>query len=485
MRIACLPLDDRPLNYAAISRAAAVSATEVLLPPRELVGGRMTAPELFPVARWLITHAEGSSLVLSLDALMHGGLVQARGARPDSPRPQEALKLLGALAHRASSASAFLVWKRVWGNIFTSRRLARLPAFQQASLALAKMTREEDVERLYIRLCAEPVAIGDLPADDVAVLARSRLRMLTEGKAVGEACAEAGISLHIAVEDSVQCGIQEEELRWLQSAAPSAEFSVADGADEVGGVLIAGTLSRISDRPPARVYKDIPLEQVAPYESRTIAENLRVLCALGHAEITQDSVYTDIRIAGAPEEGDKFADLIKGELATIDSDELLEATVSATSIQAGITCDLTATNGINASLLRAFIANTSPPVATVQMNTISNRLGHALLLATVTAEVPPTDSLATLIVENYLEDLYYQAHLRTYLVGKYGGIEPESDAMCAIAETELSAQAFALARRKFNGAKVYGKSMQVSGVDAKLPWKRWFEAEFHVEAHLE
>jgi hypothetical protein len=485
MRIVCLPLDDRPLNYAALLRCTAVSPVEIILPPRDLIGTRESAPELFPVARWMLSNADNSALVISLDAMLYGGLVQARAAKPNVPRPQEALKLLKPLARLSASARAFLVWKRVWGNIFTTRGLARMPAFQRASLLLAELAEDTDVEKLYARLAANPIAIGDLPADDVAVLARSRLHSLAEGKAVVRACADAGISLHIAIEDSVQGGVQEAELRWLQTAVPSAAFTVADGADEAGAVLTAGAVAEISLMPQIRVCSATSLDTVAPYESRNIAHNLSILCGHARAQITKNSDEALVHLAGEPEAEDTFALLVAGKLPAVNTAELLSATVASSSFQDSITCELTATNGINSTLLASFASELNPPLALVQMNTVSNRIGHALLLATVTANAPASDALARLVIANYLEDLLYQAHLRTYIINKFGGIEPESKAICAEAESELSALAEAFAKRKFNGALLRGKRLKVIKVRARLPWSRWFEAEFEVEAAIE
>jgi hypothetical protein len=485
MRIVCLPLDDRPLNYAALLRCAAVSPVEIMLPLRELVSTRESAPELFPVARWLLSSAENSALVISLDAMLYGGLVQARAAKLNAPRPQEALKLLKPLAHLSASARAFLVWKRVWGNIFTTRGLARMPAFQRASLLLAELAEDTDIEKLYSQLAANPIAIGDLPADDVAVLARSRLHSLAEGKAVVRACADAGISLHIAIEDSVQGGVQETEVRWLEAAVPSAVFTVADGADEAGAVLTAGAVAEISQMPQIGVCTTTLLDTVAPYESRSIAHNLSVLCGLARAQITKNSDEAFVQLVGEPEAEDMFALLVAGKLPAVNPDGLLSATVASGGFQDGITCDLTATNGINPTLLASFAAEINPPLAIVQINTVSNRIGQALLLATVMANAPATGALARLVIANYLEDLLYQAHLRTYIINKHGSIEPESNAVCAEAEAELSALADAFAKRKFNGALLRGKRLMVSKVRARLPWNRWFEAEFEVEAALE
>lgn len=482
-RIVLLPLDDRPLNYAAVLRATAASQVEVALPPRELVGSRAQAPELFPAARWLMSNCSGNALVLSLDALLHGGLVQARAAKPSIPRAQEALKLLAPLASRAASIRSFLVWKRVWGNIFTSRGLARMLVFQQASVRLAELARESGVHSLYARLASQPEPLCGLPADDVLLMAQSRLAMLYEAKAIVQSCASAGIVLHIAVEDSTIGGVQEEELAWLRSNT-DAPFTIADGADEVGAVFVASAINESLGSLPLSAYASTSLGIIAPYESRTIEENLRVLCQLARVKLAQEQAGSVLHIAGQPEAGDLYTSLLAGELAAAKPEELLDTMIPAEEFSWRVACDLTATNGINPNLLQSFAEDRTPPLAIVQMNTVSNRIGHALLLAAVVSESNPTDELAKLIIASYCEDLLYQAHLRTRAVNKYGGIEPGNDAVLVEAEQSLSLLATAFAKRKFSGALLLGKRINAGSVHVRLPWRRWFECEIEAEAEL-
>lgn len=482
-RVVILPLDDRPLNYAAVVRAAAALPLEVIFPPRELIGSRERTPELFHVARWLISNSADASLVLSLDALLYGGLIQARAAKPGSPRAQEALKLLKHITSRTISASAFLVWKRVWGNIFTQRSLERMPVIQQASVKLAEMARENGVRALYERLAIKPEPLCGLPLDDVALLATTRYAMLLEAKQAVQACASANIQLHIAVEDSIRGGVQEEELEWLRTNT-DAPFTVADGADEAGAVLLAAKAAMLPGVPRLKVCAGNDLDVVAPYESMSVGNNLRTLCGLVNADITGDASAARMIFNGMPEDCDLFTRLAAGELQAEEPDALLSSVIPAQSFSDEVICELTATNGINPSLLERFAKDATPPLAISQMNTVSNRIGHTLLLATATSAPASEDGIAQLVVAQYIEDLFYNAYLRTWAVNKFGGIEPEDEATCFAAEAEMSLIATAFAQRKFNGACLMGKRIQVGCVRLRLPWKRWFECEVDIEASL-
>ncbi len=482
-RVVLLPLDDRPLNYAAVARAAAVLPLEVVFPPHELIGSRERTPDLFNVARWLMSNSADASLVLSLDALLYGGLIQARAAKPGSPRAQEGLKLLKPIMSRASSASAFLVWKRVWGNIFTQRSLERMPIFQQVSLKLAEMARENDVRCLYERLAHSPEPVCGLPVDDVALLAATRHAMLLEAKQTAQACAAAKLQLHIAVEDSISGGVQEEELSWLR-ANTDAPFTVADGADEVSAVLLTARAAMLPGIPRLKVFASDNLDVVAPYESKPVGSNLRTLCGLVGADITSDATAARMLIDGRPGDCDLFTRLAAGELHVAEPDALFDSVVPAQSFRDIATCEITATNGINPQLLAQLARDTTPPLAVSQMNTVSNRIGHALLLTIATSAPVSENGIAQFIIAQYIEDLFYNAYLRTWAMNKFGGFELEDDTTCSAAEAEMSLIATAFAKRKFDGACLIDKRMQVGCVRVRLPWKRWFECEVEVEASL-
>lgn len=454
---------------------------EVIFPPRELIGSRERKPELFPVARWLMSNGAGASLVLSLDALLYGGLIQARTARPGLPRAQEGLKLLKPIASRASSASAFLVWKRVWGNIFTQRSLERMPIFQQVSLKLAEMARENGVLSIYERLAHNPEPMCGLPDDDVALLATTRHAMLLEAKQAAQVCASANIKLHIAVEDSIRGGVQEAELEWLRNNS-DAQFTVADGTDEVGAVLLAARAAILPGLPRLKVFASNILDVVAPYESKPVGSNLRTLCELAGAEVTPDATIARILVDGMPDDCDLFTRLAAGELQVDKPDALLDSVVPAQGFRDIVLCELTATNGINPQLLMQFAADPTPPLAISQMNTVSNRIGHALLLATAISAPASEDGIAQLVIAQYIEDLFYNAYLRTWTMNKFGGIEPEDESACNAAEAEMSLSATAFAQRKFNGACLMGKRIEVGCARVRLPWKRWFECEVEIEA---
>lgn len=488
MHIACLPLDDRPLNYAVAVRADSVSPKRILVPPRSIVGSRNRPAPLKELGEWLGEHCGFTdSAVISLDALLYGGLVQGRTAVEDAERMDECERLLRVVSGRAAWLAAFFVWKRVWGNVFDEDGLNRAQEWMQLSPAMAL---QQSTSGLNAREFLEKTETGDLRLeglDDAASgeFAEARLRQLRAALGLADLCGTLGVHLHIAVEDCVPGGWQEAELAHLRAQFPTRALTIADGGDEAGAALLACALRADGEVQPLRVAVDRQLEVVAPYESRTVAENLEVLVSLADAEIVDAAQEHNVHLRGTPAAGDPYTGITAGEVEPPELRAVVERIQPLRKLEVGqVVVDLTATNGINPALFDEFLRADELPGALVQCNTVSNRIGHGLLAGRLLAAAEPNAALARIVVTGYLEDLVYNSYLRTKLISEYGGLEPDGSDVAA-AEAKLSRIAAEIARRKFNAAEMGGGRIAVKAVRARLPWRRWFEAEFEVEAVID
>lgn len=476
MRIVYVPLDDRPLNYAAILRAAAIAETEILVPPRELVGLRDFTPSLLQQAQWLASKCDKSTyLILSLDALLHGGLIQARSLRTDRERIDNAMILLSKLAERTGDIHAYYVVKRLWGNVFHRKELDRTEDWGRFSQELAAEVRRSGRSAAdFYRLCGEgECSIGQWPPDELQTLARQRLEQLEEERAVIRLCGKLGIQLHLAVEDCVPDGVQEVELEYLLEEHSGKGVTVADGADEAGAVLLSGALMQATDGKPIPVIAPGLTGVVAPYESRTVGENLRVLTELAGAEIAEEPAAFAVELTGKPEPNDPYLDVVAGKVSVPEFTQLLDRAEPLKAFdEQRVIVDLTVTNGVNSPLLDEVLTAERLPLAIVQCNTVSNRIGHALLLGRLLRSAHASDETATAVVGSYMEDLLYLAYLRTWVIARHGGMEPSDPRTLAAAENSLCSMAERFAQKKFSGASFRGGIVEVGEVRLHLPWRR-------------
>lgn len=84
LKIALIPLDNRPVSYVLPQQVCAISNNlNIFVPPRDLIGGLFDGTKILDVLNWLESTLEKEKpeiLVLCLDTIAYGGLVQSRRA---------------------------------------------------------------------------------------------------------------------------------------------------------------------------------------------------------------------------------------------------------------------------------------------------------------------------------------------------------------------------------------------------------------------
>src|SRR5665647_1573227 len=80
MRIALVPLDDRPVNTELVRDVAAIAGATVDIPPAPLLPDYRTAGDAEAIGAWLLDLSRGAldAAVISLDMLGYGGLIPSR-----------------------------------------------------------------------------------------------------------------------------------------------------------------------------------------------------------------------------------------------------------------------------------------------------------------------------------------------------------------------------------------------------------------------
>jgi hypothetical protein len=81
MRIALVPLDERPVNVQLPRQVAAIAGAELILPPAEAMPDFRRPADIAALHEWLsgLVRSEGAdSLVVCVDTLVHGGIIPAR-----------------------------------------------------------------------------------------------------------------------------------------------------------------------------------------------------------------------------------------------------------------------------------------------------------------------------------------------------------------------------------------------------------------------
>lgn len=265
-RLGLVPLDERPVNLDQPLRLARAAGAEFLVPPREWLGWRERPGDPERLLGWLeerIDQVEG--WVLSLDMLLHGGLVASRDPEAAEIVAPRLARLRGFLREASSRCHAFLVLPRGAGSVF-----------QQGDLGT----------------WAERDARGVLPASWSASLgwAQDSLELVSEG----------GVDFLAVLQEDSRPGpgleaARRELLREVRGRGLAERVVLTPGADEAGQSLVVRLVRELvgAPAPRVRVHALGSLDLPAPYEPVSLIESLR-------GQWTLAGVHGELALQGAP-----------------------------------------------------------------------------------------------------------------------------------------------------------------------------------------
>jgi Protein of unknown function (DUF4127) len=507
VRIAVLPLDSRPPNRQFPARLADCSGIEALLPPCETLGELSRGADRAALLRWLARHCGGSArcdaLVLSLDALLYGGLVQSRSlaAEPDWGGLKAALEALN--------------WKRLRGYAYIT-----VPRLGISVDSAGTAARHELARAFHI---ADHAARSGLPGaerareiaaelgnETVNALLALRGRNFSYAKRAMSLCAELGFAgFHIAVEDNAPQGphIEESALlrshgRRLSGAGARTRFSLFDGADECACLLLARAAADI--QAAGRLPLRIALHPAAPgpdkyrglYESHTLSEGLDFMLDFLSFEPRSEAGANWLICHGLQPQPDVFsADPARAFASPFLLPDRLKRFEPRS--QRLYVSDLCACNGANPLLAARMLETAGPALCgLVGFNTNFNTLGVSAALISLYERGPRgticDNALRRFLLERLADDVVYQSMARPRLIEhlRAEGLDPFNFAAANEAQLARATQLARDAWERWTAGDA--GSPQGDGVRALLgaaglrdadsvrysyPWRRGFECE--------
>ncbi|MBP1764879.1 MAG: hypothetical protein H6Q65_1937 [Firmicutes bacterium] len=95
MTILLLPLDSRPPCTQFVEQLAAIAGIKILLPPATLLDNYKTPADRVGLQQWLQTNiAQADAAIISIDMLIHGGLLASRQAQGSTQDQERAIDIL-------------------------------------------------------------------------------------------------------------------------------------------------------------------------------------------------------------------------------------------------------------------------------------------------------------------------------------------------------------------------------------------------------
>ena len=490
LRIALLPLDERPVNITLPRQVAAIARAELLLPPRAALPDMRKPGDTGELGGWLeLIAGQADALIVSLDMLCYGGLIASRTSDDLLPAALGRLETLRrirarhpklpllavSLVMRASDSYNPQEEPEYWAQ--HGRELHRLGALHHRAFA-----GQAEAAAALAELRAA------LPPEIVADFERRRLRNHQVNLAALSLAADGVLdSLLITADDTAEYSAGSLEQLWLAQWAATlparGEVLMYPGADEVAAVLVARQLGRLLGTTATfsvQCADPTGLERIANYENSPLRVAIeRQIRASGGTLVEHTSAMALLIHAPDPRRRDlcgQMPDFDETDRAEAERTAALAAELIASGREVAL-ADLRYSNGGDALLIEA-LRNRGillDVVAYGGWNTAGNALGSVVAAATAiqagrAAGTYEAAAAQRLMLHRLIEDYGYQA------IGRRpynAGIMSFDTASERRAEAEVQTGLTNLLRDV-----VEGRDLSVEGV--AFPWHRSFEIDFAI-----
>lgn len=503
MRIALVPLDERPVNIDLPAGVARIAGAELVLPPAAALPDIRTPGHVDEIAHWLTDIAgEVDALVVSVDTLAFGGLIAARTTLDCTAMVLGRLEVLRAIrtAHPELPIAAVSLVMRAtnsynpqeeplyWAD--HGKEIHHLGALHHRDFLSALGFRADDGNGGAL---AEHRA--SLPA---AVLADFELRRLRNHQvnlaALGLAAERVVDTLLITADDTAEHAAGSVEqlwlAQWMKVLPQLGTVLMYPGADEVAGILVARQLGQLLGHVPqfaVACAEDDGLSRIAKYENSSVAMAItRQLAASGADE--SDLADAELLVIHAPDPGRR--DFVHDSI-DFDAADRLAAERTTTLVRAELDAgrrvalaDLRYANGADPLLMAALVESGHALQLSAYggWNTAGNALGSVVAAAAAAqigraAGTLDESAARRMLLHRLVEDYAYQAVVRTQLqirLDKEMGTRKFVD---MTSENAIAAEMHAALSVELE-AMVGEETTRIGPVS--FPWHRSFEINFEV-----
>ena len=420
-RILLIPLDSRPPCGRFVQDAGRIAGVEVVLPPAELLDEYFRPGDTAALQSWTMEHIAGfDAAILSIDQLLHGGLIASRQAKKTIADEEDLLDFLRRLraAHPNIPLYAFSILPRMMppDGLVDWEEQKRLMKYSRllGRIAREKNPRDEDLsalDDLRASISAENLAqyerlfanYADFGQRLISLAENGTLDRLVIGQDDSEPNSIPNLVLHKFSELLAAKGISENRV------------FLAQGADELALSILAADEAQRNGFSPrvALIYNDSSTpDRVLPYMGATLEKTAR-----------EKIRFTRGTIAASPETADFTLYISANDKATANTRKAAAATINTLldNKRAVALVDLAEHLRLDETLLPVLVENKTPIhmlAAYAGWNTASNSVGtavaHAVLLQIAQRRAQTENDALSVAAAHisfldgrFLEDCYY------------------------------------------------------------------------------
>ncbi|HYF95343.1 MAG TPA: DUF4127 family protein [Symbiobacteriaceae bacterium] len=522
IRIALIPLDERPCNLMWPADLAAVAGIEVVTPPRECLGHFRTAANVQGLSDWLESIAGSTAgCVVALNTLGYGGLIASR-ITDDPPEavldrlhlfrrlraaypnwPVFAFNVLMRVSHSNSAAEEPEYWERYGLMISQFSRL-------QHKVALGKADDEESAEERRLRAAIPAAILGDY----LGRRRRNQAVALTTVDWLSEGVFDA---LYLTQDDTYPFGFaaqEQAELRLrIANRGVAGRALIYPGADEVGMVQMSLAARRILKAPAPAFFARYgstggPL-LIPKYEDRPLHELVKAHVAAAGGCLADTPADADVVLClntPGTAQGDLYAPgcgpMDEPRVDDCNRNPLELARAAAAHAEKGrlvAVADVAYANGGD-NLFMSLLHQELPPhrlAAYAAWNTAGNTIGtavsHAAMLSIarrVHGDLLSRDQAAahlSFLFRRLVDDWAYECCIRAEVGEQLGyGDGAESGELAQAVTARLNGFAREYFDQYWRAVVVDGYKVQGLKLGAvRLPWGRIFEIDWAADLELQ
>jgi hypothetical protein len=498
MKIALIPLDERPVNTRYPRMLADIAGVELLLPPGAILSHYQQPASTEEIVQWLCEAAATCDvLIVSCEMLGYGGLIHARRTSEPASAIISRLETLRELKTQKPALQIFGF--NLITRIGRSNDTTEEPPywgeygydFYRFSQLLDRFEQGQPVEDELQSIRAR------LRDADVSDFLRRRLRNHTINlAALGMAADGVFDLLVISSDDTSPFGLGSREKRWVSEWGRRLELGerllMYPGADELGSILVARAVNQARGRAPTfQIDYAVPGGDAitAAFEDSPVRVTVERQVAAAGARVVPDG--GDILLMVNPPRSPEH------EWPRAYSDDEWDARfphfeAAAERLAAWMhsgkpaaVADVAHANGADGAwiaLMERWGVSIDQLSAYGGWNTAGNTIGTTVAQACMAWQTE-VDSTAQkrFLAHRFIEDFLYQAIVRDeaahWLQTETGVREPAPDRLDATArwiEHQLDERLTGFAPSTGIGYRIVPGSV-------RLPWSRLFEIDFDLE----
>lgn len=467
MKVALIPIDNRPVCYTLPLDIAAIDAEiELILPERKLLGDLKNKADIEGILNWLKLQNHIDAIIISLDTIAYGGLVSSRrGNETSSEILNRINKLRSILAEKNAKVYAFSSIMRISNNNVNEEEKEYWSEY--GKMIFEYSFNLHKAEKTFESECANKCKCNEfrIPEEILEDYLATRNRNFLVNKEYIEWLRSNVIdTLVYSKDDCAKYGLNVKEAELLQDEINNSGVNalVKTGADEIPLTLLARAYTDFKDR-KVKIYPEFlspdTVDKVSKYEDISVFESVKSQIELAGGVVTdKDDVDLTLVVNNFKEQ--------QGEIVMGVYEEGFSKELKLPESPYFI-ADILNANGGDNLFVEKFLAHKiklSNFYGYSAWNTTGNTLGSGICAALVKylAASPNDKAFKRLQFIRFMDDWAYQANVRQEL--------KKEDEKPDIAKSKSK-------MKKYEGRINAFLESDFIDVEYGFPWDRFFEIE--------